>query len=400
MWLFRLAMCLMAIGAGMLWQLFLVGQPDTEEKSNVPIPSARPDPDWKGGYICEMEFPTDRDKKETAWKIHWYVKQGLNRENFVIREAWFKPNLQKDWIKILGSTYMAEINVAYASGLRYYDIKQQEFELSTALPEEHGPFGKILDKEKKVVGEIRTRGVLWKHEDKVRRGSTLLLWATLQAGNYDYLMEYGFQDDGAITMKMGSTGQNLLDSPWEAHTHNGFWHIDIDLGGKSPNTVYVTDHQETPEMKGKSLDFVDAFNKGVEGFADWNPRKFTKLLIANKEVKNANNHFLSYLLVPCRMGTARHFGGKDNITDENFTHHDFWVTKHNPKEDDYSQIEKYVGNKEPIKDTNVVLWTMASAYHIPRDEDFVDGRPATALTMWCGFTLHPRNLFDRTPFFP
>ena len=45
--------------------------------------------------------------------------------------------------------------------------------------------------------------------------------------------------------------------------------------------------------------------------------------------------------------------------------------------------------------------------HIPRDEDGIfpmkNNRPerqGVALTMWNGFELRPRNLFDSTPFYP
>ena len=60
-----------------------------------------------------------------------------------------------------------------------------------------------------------------------------------------------------------------------------------------------------------------------------------------------------------------------------------------------------------VTDTNVVLWYMSPAYHLPRDEDglFVnpDGRVSVrgvAMTTWCGFELRPRNVFDKSPLYP
>ena len=64
-----------------------------------------------------------------------------------------------------------------------------------------------------------------------------------------------------------------------------------------------------------------------------------------------------------------------------------------------------------MEQTDIVLWTNSAVHHEPRHED---GKPnsapriwpgddaweGSALLMWSGFDLRPRNLFDRTPFYP
>ena len=45
-----------------------------------------------------------------------------------------------------------------------------------------------------------------------RRGQKLLLWGVLDAANYRYIIEYGFQDDGVITFRVGSTGRNYAST--------------------------------------------------------------------------------------------------------------------------------------------------------------------------------------------
>ena len=64
-----------------------------------------------------------------------------------------------------------------------------------------------------------------------------------------------------------------------------------------------------------------------------------------------------------------------------------------------------------VEQTDIVLWCNSAVHHEPRHED---GKPnsgprlwpgddaweGSALVMWSGFDLRPRNLFDRTPFYP
>jgi len=70
-----------------------------------------------------------------------------------------------------------------------------------------------------------------------------------------------------------------------------------------------------------------------------------------------------------------------------------------------------VKDEEEVESADIVLWATSSSHHEPRDED---GKPdstpklwpgddaweGSALVMWSGFDLRPRNFFDRTPFYP
>ena len=111
--------------------------------------------------------------------------------------------------------------------------------------------------------------------------------------------------------------------------------------------------------------------------------------------KNGRGESIAYDLMPLREGSARHF--------EDFMQHDFWVTRYRPTELFFAQLPSYVAKHEPVVDTDVVLWYVSSAHHMPRREDgetVGDAWHGVALVMWGGFDLRPRNLFDRTPFYP
>jgi Cu2+-containing amine oxidase len=124
--------------------------------------------------------------------------------------------------------------------------------------------------------------------------------------------------------------------------------------------------------------------------------------------KNANGKVIGYDLMPLRWGSARH--------NEEFTHHDLWVTRSHPNrplEYIFANLPNIVKDQEPVENTDIVLWGTSSSHHEPRDEDgkmnaspgprlwyFDDGWEGSAIVMWSGLDLRPRNLFDRTPFYP
>ena len=110
--------------------------------------------------------------------------------------------------------------------------------------------------------------------------------------------------------------------------------------------------------------------------------------------------------MPVRYGTPRH--------NEEFTHHDLWVSQSHPErptEFIFANLPNIVKDEEPVEQTDIVLWCNSAVHHEPRHED---GKPnsapriwpgddaweGSALLMWSGFDLRPRNLFDRTPFYP
>jgi primary-amine oxidase len=223
-------------------------------------------------------------------------------------------------------------------------------------------------------------------------------------GNYNYIPHYTFRDDGTIQVRMGATGQNFGGHYTTGHMHHGCWRIDLNVVDNN-NTVKVVRRQEPiPNFKGKDAarEVEEEFNGGVEGSLDWVDKEFTHLRILSNR-KNAHGHAMGYELLPLiRPGTPRHF-----YPNEEFSRHDFWVTPYRWDEQYYKQLPNFVTQKRPINNTDVVVWYQAPMLHIPRDEDGIfpmkSNRPerqGVAITMWNGFDLRPRNLFDSTPMYP
>jgi Cu2+-containing amine oxidase len=388
---------------------------ELEKRQRALIEKLIPDSD-----TIVMTFPMHPDAEQggeqTAWKVTWHIDRHTNEARkmnswFAIKEAWFRTGARKPWLKVLGDCRISELFTPYAAGQpRFLDMKSYEFPIIKLTPRHAGANGRLIGGDR-VVAELRDRGPAYNTIPKkggtsqTRRGQELLLWAVLWAGNYHYLIQYGFQDDGSVTFRCGFTGANFPASKNVPHMHNACWRLHVDLGGEGKNNVYVVRHLEDQARKGKSEHKEELFRDGHEGWLDWEPKEFTRLRI--KRAPNADegeSRVIAYDLVPFRHGTSRHYG-----PNEAYTQHDFWVTPVEPKEEYYYNLPKYVTANDPprsIKDTRQTLWYTSSMHHEPRLEDGYtqphpkNGWGGVAQTMWVGFDLRPRGVFSKTPMYP
>jgi primary-amine oxidase len=409
------------------------GQPALSERFQLPVKFL----DGQKQARLEVTFPLGQKDWRTAWRIEWHIERGpvpkqlrmagrtRVKENvyFRIKSAWFRagPTERDEWIQVLDDLRVSELFVPYNDGkVRWWDVLDH----GSMWPiknerAEAGPRGQVLGLERCVVGEVRDRGLLYKDQDgRARRGQTFVLWANLNAGNYNYLIEYGFQDDGTITCRLGATGRNLHlggasrnDYPRMGHMHNTCWRIGLKLGpqGQTDNTAYLAKHVEQENGRGTADQVPALFNDGFEGAARWVAEEFTRVRIENGAVTAGKNKKpIAYDLVPLRQGTARHHGNR--IRPESFTLEDFWVTRADSKRSHYVELPQYFAGIQPqdrkrVVNTDLVVWYMSSALHEPRSEDGLSSRhgaeplgPATVA--WSGFELRPRHIFTNTPLFP
>ena len=214
------------------------------------------------------------------------------------------------------------------------------------------------------------------------------------AGNYDYIMEWTFRDDGAILVRAGSTGPKI-DAGQETsvgHMHNFTWRLDIDLDGVSNNSAYLTGHFENLEFPFSNSTATDKLALiSVEGSRFWRPRRIPiHWRSSTRGCKTAMKRSTYYELVPMRSGTARH--------SEAYTKKDFWVTRYNPEQSFLAgPLPQYVRDSQPTVNQDLAILYTGSEHHEnnSRDED-----RNTVPGPWTGFELIPNNLFDHTPFYP
>ena len=318
------------------------------------------------------------------------------------------PSGEEDWINVLDRLAMAEMYVPYYVGLEIWDITGFSFNFVKAsndyIPREGIISGKLLDDV--VIAELVDDNVRWMDNaggNKIRRGQVLELWATLSAGNYRYVLKYGFADDGTIYVRAGGTAANLRSVPLgdhaAMHIHSPGWRLEFNLGDPRANEIEIVEREHDPNSAAADL-IHRPFANGAEGGELWDAERFTSLMVTSPAM---NRHEpasrISYKLVSMRSGSTRTF--------RPHTQYDFWVSRIPPEHADrelrFREVNEYVRNPEPLEGHPLALWTATALHHIPRTEDFgaagFNASEGVAIMMWTGFDLMPHNLWDKTPLF-
>jgi len=349
----------------------------------------------------------------------WHLTvNAVNRFGLIITGASFQKSPTSPFIFVLFDGRLAEIFVPYHDGVnRFRDISFYNFPTFPLDPADFPPLNdangkptrQIIGVDKKICKQVRDylawMNGLGRDTPLVRYGQEVVYFSVLKAGNYAYIMEWTFRDDGTILVRAGSTGPKF-DAGSEStlgHMHNFTWRLDIDLNGANANSAYLTSHDEIFSPTSPSTAKDQKILIPMEASFVWDPEHFNTLEIRAAGLKNGKNHDTAYELVPMRTGTARH--------SEPWTKADFWVTGYQPSQilavNSITQsLPDYITG-QPTINKDLVIWYTGSEHHEgrgvggnmdvqnSRDEDF-----NTVPVIWTGFELDPQNLFDRTPFYP
>lgn len=376
-----------------------------------------------------QEFPNQGGDR-TAWLVGYSVKGG---RGLYIRQAYFSPKKGK-WVKILGLSGLMDVYVPYASSgaaqdpnarSTFWDMRDywQKYRggaqegLNKISTNELSPCGGQIEYRSTGAGgtrpldfdigyEIGDRDLLWRKLSIGRRGHELMIWASLNAVNYDYIVEYRFLDDGRINFRAAATATNLSSMQFVAHLHTAIWRIDVDLNGGKDDSVALERYEErsgSVEPKARVLREPLRRETGVE----WNPREFTALVVSDKNLKNAVGSKTEIVVSGAEKGQVRHVS---NDAQEDFSDKDFWVVQSKSREITADRVKTYV-NRESTDGQDVAIWMNSPILHVHRNEDGVcvgakdaygcpgEGWSGLALAMYgTGITIMPRNLFDGTVF--
>jgi len=316
------------------------------------------------GFPAGKVDPTDLTKSDTAWEIDWTItspdngyldpkakKKDKDKGKFIIRNK--APSsvlairsakfMYKDrhgkarWVSVLKNLEMGEMFVPYdMTNPTFLDVGRHAFALVPARKEYLGPNcvlpGEILTSAdprmtNKVLKEVHDDGLRWLNgQNHARRGEKMTLWAVFNGGNYRYLIEYGFRDDGAIECRVGATAHNLFNRQKDGrdvHLHVGCWRWDMDVsdaaggnpdeGGAADRNVVQMVRRKPRKNKpaGNFLVEVKPFNPGDDGEAregheDWVAEEFTTLRIESTARKNNNPQprLTAYDVIPVRYGAV------------------------------------------------------------------------------------------------
>ena len=285
------------------------------------------------------------------------------------------------------------------------------------------------------VFERETGDPAWRHWSAEmpdsRKSRDLVVRVGAVVGNYDYLLDWIFRQDGSIEVRVGATGilevkttkdKNALQAGPEAdaygrfvdrnivavnHDHYFSYRLDLDIDGTANR--FVADRlvpQRLPaDHPRRSLwvrqEHVPASEH--EARLDINLKRPALWRVLSNDRRNSSGYPTSFQVVPGR--NANTLLSEDDYPRRRagFIDHHLWVTPHRDAErhaagDHPTLSEPGMGLPEwtaadrPIRDRDIVVWHTIGMHHLPRSEDW-----PVMPTMWYGFELRPFDFFDRNP---
>ncbi|KAG0462097.1 hypothetical protein HPP92_020573 [Vanilla planifolia] len=281
----------------------------------------------------------------------------------------------------------------------------------------------------------------WRHSEcpitgmeirEARPKVTLVARMAASVANYDYIVDWEFQTDGLIRVKVGLSGilmvkgasythvnqfqpkqdtfgtllsENVLGV---IHDHYMTFHLDLDVDGANNSFVKVhlsrqeTDHKATPRRSYlKATRHVARTEKDARiKLKLYDPYEF-HVINADKTTRVGNP--VGYKVVPAGTAASLLDPADPPQLRGAFTNNQIWVTPRNEGEEWAGGLFVYQSRGEdtlavwterdrPIENKDIVLWYTLGFHHIPCQEDF-----PIMPTVSSSFDLKPVNFFERNP---
>jgi primary-amine oxidase len=289
---------------------------------------------------------------------------------------------------------------------------------------------------------------IWRHWDEDtnavsgRPARELVFRTVATVGNYDYLFDWRFEQDGSIVAGVGATGilevkavkDQRADAPLSDklagkdpdgnevefgqlvspgidgvdHDHFFSYRLDLDIDGpknslmvdklvpfklpdSAPGRKYIWAMK--PEMVKTEGDAK--LNVSLEHPAMWR--------FVNEGVKNSLGQMASFEIMPGETGISLLPSTEWPQKRAGFSEHSLWVTPYDPSER-YASGVYVMGSKgddslpawteknRSIMNTDIVAWYTVGFHHVPRPEDWPQ-----MPTMWHTFALMPFQFFEKNP---
>ncbi|KAI3912133.1 hypothetical protein MKW98_027093 [Papaver atlanticum] len=282
----------------------------------------------------------------------------------------------------------------------------------------------------------------WRHAEspitgmeirEVRPKVTLVVRMAASVANYDYIVDWEFQMDGLIRVKVGLSGILMVKgTPYDnlnkvpnneklygtilsenvvgvIHDHYVTFYLDMDVDGPENSFVKVNLVREntSPEEGSPRRSYLRADRNVAKTEKDaqiklklYEPSEF-HVMNPSKETRVGNP--VGYKIVP--SGTAASL--LDHLDPPQkrgaFTNNQIWVTPYNRSEQWAGGLFVYQSHGEdtlavwserdqPIENKDIVLWYTLGFHHIPCQEDF-----PIMPTVSSSFDLKPVNFFESNP---
>ena len=266
-----------------------------------------------------------------------------------------------------------------------------------------------------------------------RPDTELVVRSASVIGNYDYLIDYRFRQNGEIHIHIGATGQNAvkgvastsMDDPSAAadtahgilvapnlvapfHDHYFNFRLDFDVDGpvNHPAVLEVVAGEPAPGSPRRSFWTVKHSAPASELEARYTlsamaPKYF---LVTNKAVRTPLGHHPAYMI---HHGSVAYgpfdYAGDPPMRRNAYIEYTIWNTVHDPdrryaggefpmQSDGSDTLAEWVRTDRPLQGADVVTWFTAGFHHLPRAEDW----PVMS-TDWKTIQILPYNFFNRNP---
>ena len=343
------------------------------------------------------------------WQMCWETR---TMEGIVLHDITYTAPGQPARM-VLAQANLAQVHVPYDdNGARFHDLSDYGLggnNLNDLTPGDCPDGTLIRDGSKDVLcQQVQSDGYAYKYYGTQQQGYALNLFSVSHIGQYNYIPELHFYDNGTIEFGVGATGklQRFGTNPaygWPlnrannsygvSHMHNYYWRLDFDING-TPNNDQVEEIEFTPNAA-RDLFTLGRTSFTTEAARAVSPHTFRSWRVFDTATTNADGHAISYHL---EAEPAHLFHGPSY---EPFTQNELYLTvnktcekfvSHNPTTGGCGGDASAFVNGESLSGADLVLWYGLSFHHLARDEDETHMSPH-----WSSFKIVPRDWSATNP---
>ena len=359
-------------------------------------------------HACSAAFRIDKTLPTgTRWEMCWEPRA---LDGIVLYDITLTPPGGPRRL-ILAQAGLAQVHVPYDdNGARFHDITDFGFggRYLANLTRAECPDGTLLAYGGKNVLclQIQPRGYAQKYYARQLQGYELSLFSVSTSGDYNYIVQYEFYDDGTIVPTVGASGQlqrygTDASYGWVtatnripiSHYHNYWFRLDFDINGRANDLVQEIQINATDQNRRRVKQVTDVT---LEAARQHDPDVQRTWRVVDKVTRNDGGNLISYQIEG--LSSGHDFTGPSF---EPFSQNDLYVTtfkgcekypSHNPALNGCAGDVSQFVNGESVDGADLVVWYGITFHHLPREEDevYMD-------VHWDGFTIIPRDWTSHNP---
>ena len=310
------------------------------------------------------------------------------------------------------------------------------------VPDEHGI--PVLRSREACLYEFSSGAPAWRHFEKeevwARPSRTLVLRAAAVIGNYDYLLDWRFEQDGSIHVAVGATGiietkgvkarkaeDHMMSGASETsepasdeygqfvaentigvnHDHFFSFRLDLDVDGQNNSFVaHRLKQLKLPASTHRKTIWVPEHataHTEQDAMMDIHLERPSMWIFENPGVHGPLGYATGYEIMPGHNAASLLDPEDGPQRVGAFSTHQLWVTPYRAEERYAAGVYPTASKGEdglgawtkanrPIENTDIVAWYTMGFHHMPRAEDW----PVMPV-MWHEFVIRPFHFFPQNP---